>query len=116
MTVSVRDGTGHPSNVLSGNLLVNCSNGWFNFSDLAFSHMGTGYILDFNVTYPPEAENFTLATDPFNVAGRPLKVNVYDKTTGDITTNSQFSVILDLRDTNTDDAITEIGWRVRYFL
>jgi hypothetical protein len=78
--------------------------------------MGTGYILDFNVTYPPEAENFTLATDPFDVAGRPLKVNLYEATSGDITTNSQFSMILDLRDTNTDEAITDISWRVSYFV
>lgn len=112
MIVSVRDGTGHPSTNLTGTLTVNCSDGWFNFTDLAISHMATNYILDFNITYPSEAENFTLALAPFDVPGRPLKISVYDKTSGDILRDGQFSVTLDLRDENTDEIITDIAWRV----
>ncbi|KAL4228989.1 Fibrocystin-L [Mactra antiquata] len=111
MTVSVRSGTGHPNNVLNGTLTVNCTDGWFNFTDLMLTHMGTDYILDFNVTYPPEAENFTLASNPFNVPGRPLKVRVYDKTIGDIQLNGPFTVTLDLVDSNTNEIITDIAWR-----
>lgn len=111
VTVSIRAGTGHPNANLSGTLSVNGSDGWFNFTDLAISHMGSGYILDFNVTYPIEAENFTLESAPIDVAGRPLKINVYDHTSGDILKNGQFAVTLDLRDSNTGEIITDISWR-----
>ncbi|XP_060603397.1 fibrocystin-L-like isoform X3 [Ruditapes philippinarum] len=111
MMVSVRQGTGHPSNILSGILEVTCSDGWFNFSDLAFSHTGIGYILDFNITYPPQSENFVLATEPFNIGGRGLEINLYEATSGDITTDSQFSIILDLHDSETSETITDISWR-----
>lgn len=113
LTVSLRAGTGNPNAMLNGTLEVNVTDGWFNFTDLLITHMGTGYILDFNVTYPPEAENFTLASDPFDLDGRPIKINVVDKSSGDIVRNAQFYVSLDLRDENTDDIISDITWRVR---
>ena len=112
LTASIRPGTGHPDAVLSGALQVNSSNGWFNFTDLAISHMGSDYILDFNVTYPQVAENFTLSSNPFNVAGRPLRAHVVTKTGGDIVRSAGFSVGLDLRDVQTGNIITDIGWRV----
>ncbi|XP_053372863.1 fibrocystin-L-like [Mercenaria mercenaria] len=111
LTVSLRAGTGHPNAILNGTLTVNCSDGWFIFTDLEISHMGTGYILDFNVSYPAEAENFTLASDPFDVDGRPLKIHVYDKTSGDIVRDARFSVTLDLQDSNTEEIISDIAWR-----
>lgn len=115
LSVSVRGGTGHPSNNLTGTLTVNCSEGWFNFSDLAISHMGLGYVLDFNVTYPQEAQNFTLVSVPFDVAGRPLTIKMYDKPSGDILRDGQFAVTLELRDQNTEEIITDIEWRVSSF-
>ena len=114
LEVSIRLGTGHPDAVLSGTLQVNVSNGWFNFTDLAISHMGAGYILDFNVTYPEAATNFTLSTSPFDVAGRPLRAHVVTKTSGDIVRDAAFSVGIDLRDSQTGDIITDIGWRVSF--
>jgi hypothetical protein len=98
--------------MLNGTVTVNCSEGWFTFTDLAISHMGTGYVLDFNVSFPAEAENFTLASDPFDVDGRPIKVHVYDQTSGDIVKDARFSVTLDLQDSNTEDIISDIAWRV----
>ena len=112
LEVSIRPGTGHPHALLSGTLQVNASNGWFNFTDLAISHMGTGYILDFNVTYPSAAVNFTLSTSPFDVAGRPLKAHVVTKTSGDIVRNAGFNVGIDLRDRQTGAIVSNIGWRV----
>ena len=76
--------------------------------------MGTGYILNFNVTSPAAATNFSISSQPFDVDGRPIKANVAAKTAGDITKNSRFSICLDLRDENTDDIITDIAWRVSY--
>ncbi|XP_060573258.1 fibrocystin-L-like isoform X2 [Ruditapes philippinarum] len=111
LTASLREGSGHPNAMLNGTVTVNCSEGWFTFTDLAISHMGTGYVLDFNVSYPAEAENFTLASDPFDVDGRPIKVHVYDQTSGDIVKDARFSVTLDLQDSNTEDIISDIAWR-----
>ena len=112
LTASLQSGTGHPSAVLNGTLEVSATDGWFNFTDLSVSHMGTGYILNFNVTSPAAATNFSISSQSFDVEGRPIKANVAAKTAGDITKNSRFSVCLDLRDENTDDIITDIAWRV----
>ena len=114
LTASLQSGTGHPSAVLNGTLEVNATDGWFIFTDLSVSHMGTGYILNFNVTSPAAATNFSISSQEFDVDGRPIKANVVAKTAGDITKNSRFSITLDLRDENTDDIITDIAWRVSY--
>lgn len=111
LTASIRQGTGHPDAVLSGNLRVNASKGWFNFTDLTISHMGTGYNLDFNVTYPAKAEKFTLSTKAFNITKRPLKAHVINKTSGALLRNAAFSISIDLRDSQTEAIISDIGWR-----
>ena len=116
LTVTLREGTGNPNGMLNGTLEVNVTDGWFNFTDLLITHMGTGYVLDFNVTYPPEAENFTLASDPFDVDGRPVKINVVDISSGDVVRNAQFYISLDLRDGQTGDIISDITWRVSLFI
>lgn len=115
LTASIRTGTGHPEAVLSGNLRINASRGWFNYTDLEISHSEAGYILDFNVTYPPAAKNFTLSTSQFEVTKRPLQAHVIAKTDGDILSNAAFSVELDLRDLKTGDIIEQIDWRVNAF-
>ena len=112
LTASLRPGTGHPSAFLNGTLQVNASSGWFNFTDLEISHMGVGYILDFNVTSPDAALNFSISSTPFDVDGRPVKAHVVTMTSGDIVRNARFSMTLDLRDENTDDILTDIAWRV----
>lgn len=112
LTASLRPGTGHPNAILNGTLTVNASSGWFIFTDLDISHMGVGYILDFNVTSPVAAVNFSISSEPFDVDGRPVKAHVVSKTAGDIVKNSRFSITLDLRDENTDDILTDIAWRV----
>lgn len=112
MTASIRTGFGHPDAVLHGNLHIDASNGWFNYTDLEISHSEAGYILDFNVTYPPRARNFTLSTSQFDVTERPLQGYVRNKTDGDILSNATFFVELDLRDLKTGEIIDNIGWRV----
>ena len=110
--VSIRRGTGHPEAVLSGTLQVSASNGWFNFTDLAISHMETEYILDFNVTYPKAAREFTLSTTPFEVTWPPLKAHVVTKTDADILCYAEFSLGIDLRNSLTGAVVNDIGWRV----
>ncbi|WAR05573.1 PKHL1-like protein, partial [Mya arenaria] len=110
LTVSLQEGTGHASANLSGTLTVLATNGWFNFTDLTISHMGSGYILVFNVTYPVGA-NFTVNTDPFDLDSRPLKVTVADQTSGNIVPESDFFLTVDIRDENTDKVLSDINWR-----
>lgn len=55
----MRQGTGHPSANLLGNITVKFVNGVANFTDLAIDLLGEGYIIDFVVTSPLEAANMT---------------------------------------------------------
>ena len=111
VTVSLRDGTGHPDAALSGTLNVSSAGGWFNFTDLAISHMGNGYILDFNVTYPPEAVNFTLESTAFDLPGRPIAVNIVNAVT-EVARDASFTLTFNLKDSSTGETISDIAWRV----
>ncbi|XP_053372850.1 fibrocystin-L-like [Mercenaria mercenaria] len=112
MTVSLRvDGTGHNATKLTGNLSVSSTDGWFNYTDLVISPLGSNFILDFNVTYPENAKHFTLTSRRFNVSARPLKINVRNETTGIVFTGDIFGATLELLDQRTDEIITNITWR-----
>ncbi|XP_045208899.2 fibrocystin-L-like [Mercenaria mercenaria] len=112
ITVTLRDeGTGENSAYLSGNLSVNSSDGWFNFSDLAISAVGSNYILDFNVNYPSNAEKFSVSSKPFDVPGRPIKANVQSKTTAEIYTGDALDLTLELQDERDCQIIKNITWR-----
>lgn len=110
--VSLRNGTGDPEGVLSGDQLVNSSSGWFNFTNLQISLKGSGYILDFAVIYPTMAKNFTISSDPIDVPGRPLKLSVYNQSYEAVYTNDTFTVTMELQDLTTDEVIKNILWRV----
>ena len=97
---------------MGGTSTINCSQGWFNFTDLSISHSGQDYIIDFNVVFPQQAENFSLESKPFNVTGRPLKIHINNQTTRNIFAFDHFEVTIDLADLNTDEVITNITWRV----
>ena len=62
ITATLRGGTGHASAVLSGTTTIASTNGWFNFTDLAISHAGSGYIIDFAITYPASAAGLFFVT------------------------------------------------------
>ena len=75
LTATLRANTGNPSGQLLGNTTVTIQDGWANFTNLSIDYQGNGYIIDFNITDPVEGENFTLATDPFNIASRYLRAD-----------------------------------------
>ncbi|XP_052286416.1 fibrocystin-L-like [Dreissena polymorpha] len=111
MEVSIRPGTGHPNAQLLGTLNVTAENGWFNFSDLAITHMGSDYVLDFKIISPVEAENFSLAAEEFSVAAKPLEVHVVSMTAGTIVEDVPFDVTLGLRDEVSGDLLQDLYWR-----
>ena len=55
ITATLRAGTGHANAVLGGTVTVTTANGWANFTDLQISHKGSGYIIDFQISYPLSA-------------------------------------------------------------
>jgi hypothetical protein len=112
LTATIRTGTGHSNAVLGGTVTVEAVDGWFNFTDLTISHMGTGYILEFNVSYPVQAESFLIASSEFDVPGRTVQLHIHDQSSGDIVSGSSFSITLDLQDANTEEIISDIAWRV----
>eukprot|EP00088_Acartia_fossae_P014166 TRINITY_DN17558_c0_g1_i1.p1 TRINITY_DN17558_c0_g1~~TRINITY_DN17558_c0_g1_i1.p1 ORF type:complete len:632 (-),score=102.60 TRINITY_DN17558_c0_g1_i1:124-2019(-) len=64
----------------SGSLInnVTCSfkNGYCEFEDLAIDTMGSGFTIDFEITYPTTASLGVATSDAFAVGGRPLNVKV----------------------------------------
>ena len=55
MTARLRNDTGHPDAALSGITTISSVDGWFNFTNLTISHAGEGYVIEFEITYPPTA-------------------------------------------------------------
>lgn len=89
---------------------VKYDNGWANFTDLAISHFGADFVLDFAVTYPAAA-SFSLSSSKFSLTRRPLKVNIRNITTT-IMQNSDVAIELELQDGVTSQVVEKISWRV----
>ncbi|XP_062574409.1 fibrocystin-L-like [Saccostrea cucullata] len=109
ITATLRNGTGDPAAQLLGTRTAKYSNGWANFTDLAISHMGTDYIIDFNVTYPIMA-SFSLSSANISVAPRMIVVDIIN-ITSDPLENSYMTVDLELRDKVTSEVIKQVNWR-----
>lgn len=112
LTATIRDGTGNPDAVLLGTETVQFVNGMATFTDLAISHFGTDYILDFTVTAPDVGEPFVVASERFTLEGRPI-VAVVESKSPVIVERSAATIRLELRDAVTNQIIDDIDWRVR---
>ncbi|KAK3587658.1 hypothetical protein CHS0354_042441 [Potamilus streckersoni] len=106
---SIRAGTGHPQAVLSGNVTVSFIGGLANFTDLSISHMGQRYILDFNISQPGNAQNWTLSSEPFDIPGR--KISASQTISGNAVKNAMTQLVLDLIDGTSLQKIEDISWR-----
>ncbi|XP_052063691.1 fibrocystin-L-like [Mytilus californianus] len=110
ITATLRQGTGNPDGVLSGNTTVPFVNGEANFSNLEISHPGMGYIIDFNMTEPIEAENLTLASVPLDIQKIPVTA-VIVSATEDVYTTESMVIQMELREELTGNKLDNIGWR-----
>ncbi|XP_052245987.1 fibrocystin-L-like isoform X3 [Dreissena polymorpha] len=117
ITATLRAGTGHANAVLGGTVTVTTANGWANFTDLQISHKGSGYIIDFQISYPLSAAalNLKVSTDPFDVMAVPLTSGVHSMTMDNIVTNEVMTLTLELRDSTTNKPIPDINWRGHTF-
>lgn len=96
--------------ILEGNITVPFQNGWANFSDLAISHPGVGYIINFNVTYPSHAVSFATSLE-VTISNRPIAVQVRPVTMIPIA-NQAVEFIVELMDGETMTSMDNIAWRV----
>ncbi|KAL3885610.1 hypothetical protein ACJMK2_025660 [Sinanodonta woodiana] len=108
VTASIHPGSGYSWAVLNGNATVSFVNGFANFTDLSISHMGYGYILDFNISAPTVAQHWTLSSEPFNVSGR--KISASQNISGNAIQNDPTQVVLDLIDATSLQKIQNIAW------
>ena len=69
-----------PGGILVGTKAVNLVNGSATFPNLYITEAGSGYVLQFEVTYPTTATIPTLITSSFTVGARPLGVKLSDNT------------------------------------
>ncbi|XP_012942613.1 fibrocystin-L [Aplysia californica] len=105
--VSIKSG-GSPYSRLIGNTSVTFQNGWANFTNLAITNRGD-YILEFNVTSPPEATNYSLEAMAIRVNGRNLRPKAELKTLSRISGRPlELDITLEDKDTLVD--ITDIQW------
>ncbi|KAK3107254.1 hypothetical protein FSP39_010348 [Pinctada imbricata] len=107
--VTLRSGSGsNPAATLVGNTTVTFVDGYANFTDLGISHAGSGYILDFEITYPTEAI-FNRSSSALTIQQRPLKTTVVTASET-VYQGGQHQITLDIRDDITDDIVADIAW------
>lgn len=114
VSVTLKAGSGsNPLAQLTGTTNITFVNGWANFSDIGISHEGSGYVLEFTLSYPTEVI-FKVESGPLTVVLRPLKAGLVSKT-GDVFQNSLVTVALDIRDSESDTRVSDINWKVTVF-
>ncbi|KAK7105773.1 hypothetical protein V1264_017108 [Littorina saxatilis] len=106
--VSISSGGGGLASMI-GNTTVTFVNGTADFSGLGIDRMGN-YILDFNITHPVEAANYSLQSLTVNVLGRNVRTEGELLSTSRIV-NTPLSLTFRLVDIDTGDNITAIDWR-----
>ena len=86
--------------------------GWANFTDVAVTHAGR-YALNFTVVYPPEARgSFSGQSAEFEIAIREIEIEITDQPST-VFANEEFGLEGRLYDKNTQEIITDLGWKVR---
>ncbi len=83
--------------------------GWANFTNLALTHSGYYYKLQFDVTYP-DVEFETLESAEFNIMVEDLEAVVTMPTV--IEATDEFSVEIYLRSVHSQYRVTDVYWKV----
>ncbi|CAL1525942.1 unnamed protein product [Lymnaea stagnalis] len=90
------------------NATVDFEGGWANFTDLIITLKGS-YILEFKVTYPPEAANYSVRSSSIQI----LELNVEPKLevkTEVCLTDSPIQIDVSLTDKATNKQLTDLNW------
>lgn len=116
VTASIKSGTGDPGALLGGNTTVPFSGGWANFTNLNISHNGTDYMLEYNITYPLEA-NFTALSQVFEVKERILYFTLvnHPRDANETVPFGQQPMV-EVRDVANGELVTNTGWKGRKWI
>ncbi|XP_066278772.1 fibrocystin-L-like [Branchiostoma lanceolatum] len=107
---TVRTGSGSDSRaqIIGDNAVF--KDGWANFTNLAISHSGQGYVIDFIIVKPQNASSFRTASNAVDVTSRPLSGKVFP-ITGNLTVNEPFTMSVGITDSVTGLEIQDIAWK-----
>lgn len=116
VTAFIKNGSGDPEALLGGNITVPFSDGWANFTSLNISHSGTDYVLEYNITFPFEA-NFTALSEPFEVKERVLYFTLvsHPRDANETVPFGQ-KPLVEVRDANNGELVTNTGWKGRKWI
>ncbi|XP_035687262.1 fibrocystin-L-like [Branchiostoma floridae] len=107
---TVRTGSGSDSRaqIIGDNAVF--KDGWANFTNLAISHSGQGYIIDFIIVKPQAASTFRTASNPLYLSDRILSGKLFT-ITEDLTVNEPFTMSVGIIDAVTGQEIQDIAWK-----
>ncbi|CAH1789358.1 unnamed protein product [Owenia fusiformis] len=110
VSASLKSGTGDSNAVLLGETTARFIEGKATFADLAISHTGYGYQLEFVLTYPENLTDFNATSDAFDIATAPMSGNV---TIPAVQVLSGEDIVMDivLVDGNTLEAHGDPSWK-----
>ena len=110
LTATIRTGSGSESADLTGNATTPFVGGWANFTNLGIDIADSGFILDFNITYP-NTSSLAVRSQAFEVTGRPYYAAVV--TAPDVVDiNETFEVVAEIRDEGTMLPVTDLADKV----
>ncbi|XP_052063080.1 fibrocystin-L-like [Mytilus californianus] len=101
---------GNPSGELMGNTTVQFVDGWANFTNLGINWFGSDYIVDFNISSPPQGENYTVASEPITIPARQIHAVILNGSI-QVVEQSSISVTIELRDFISGNIVEDIAWR-----
>ncbi|GFS10808.1 polycystic kidney and hepatic disease-like 1 [Elysia marginata] len=107
MEVSIQSGSSSRARLL-GNTTITFVDGWANFTNLYITNRGD-YILQFNITDPPSAANYSLVSPTITINGRNLGPYAELKTTNRLV-GFPIELEVQLKDEDTNSLITDIEW------
>ncbi|CAH1226877.1 PKHD1L1 [Branchiostoma lanceolatum] len=106
----IRSGTGTDSRArTTGNSIV-FKDGWANFTDLAITHSGEGYILDFVIVKPASASRFNTSSVAVDVEERRLSARVIG-TDAMLEVDEAFTLSVAITDAFTNEDVQDIAWK-----
>ena len=109
---TIRQGTGHPGANITGNNTAKFQKGWANFTELGISHTGSGYIIDFHISYPDSA-NFRTSSQSIDIAERKVRFVISQQPDdGSEGTALLQQPQIEVRD-EANDEIVNTGWQGR---
>ncbi|XP_078617867.1 fibrocystin-L-like isoform X2 [Branchiostoma floridae x Branchiostoma japonicum] len=107
---TIRSGTGTDSRAVTRGNSVVFKDGWANFTDLAITHSGEGYILDFVIVKPASASRFNTSSIAVDVEERRLSGRVIGADAM-LEVDEAFTLSVAITDAATNEDVQNIAWK-----